>query len=387
MWMLREVLYTLSVAALLASLAGIGYLILALLRVALFRNRPESGGAYTPPVTVMKPLRGLESQLYENLLSFCDQDYPVFQVVFGVQTARDPAVSVVERVIAAFPGHDFVLAVGGSTSVENPKVANLKNMVDSARHDILIVSDADMRVDRVYLRSVVKPFAAPNVGAVTAPYAGVPIAGIASVIGAMFINDQFTPSVLVALVFERLQYCFGSTMGVRRAVLDAIGGFGALGDYLADDYMLGKLVSDCGYAIVHAPYVVRNIVADSSISSLWFRQLRWARTIRALRPVGYSLSFLTYGFSMALLYLAVSRDLRVGLALLFAAGGLEVALHYAARRAFQTTHRAVPWLAPVRDLLGFAVWIASFFGRGVRWHHQEFSLEPGGSHSRFEVSR
>ncbi len=362
-----------------ASLAGIAYLVAAIASVAAFRRRRYPAAGLCPPVTVLKPVCGLEHGLYENLRSFCDQDYPEFQVIFGVRDPEDPALPVVRRVIRDFPAAEPVLLVGGAADAANLKVSSLVNMFPAARHDLIVVADSDMRVDRNYLRGVASAFGDPRVGAATCLYSGTPVGGIASRLGAMFINDWFLPSVLVALAFQELRFCFGATMAVRREALGAIGGFGALAPYLADDYMLGDLVARHGYRVALSPYVVECVVAEAGPRSLVAHELRWARTVRACRPAGYAFSIIGNGaVSLALLHFLASGFGVAGGALLLLAVALRVVLHAGARSVARVPGPAEPWLVPLRDLLCLAIWAASFWGRGVRWRGRRFSVRPDG---------
>lgn len=362
---------------LIATFAGIAYLCLAIWRVLAFRTATTNND-FTPPVSILKPICGLEPALYENLRTFCEQEYPQYEVIFGVHSSEDPAIAVIERVIGDARSCVPTLVIGNEGGAANPKIANLQSMMPHARHDIVVIADADMRVDETYLRNVVLPFARGQVGAVTALYRGVPSTGRCSGLAAMFINEQFAPSVLVALMLEPLRYCFGSTMAVRRSVLDAIGGLDALAPYLADDFMLGKLVSDRGFDVVLASTLVQNVVRECTFAEVWTHQLRWARTIRVSRPLGYAGSVVTFAFSMALLYLATSWNLGPGIALILVAGALDVALHHATRARFGVDSPAAPWLAPVRDVLGCAIWVASYVVNGVRWRNAALSIDATG---------
>jgi ceramide glucosyltransferase len=363
-----------------AGAAGVAYLAAACLRVAAFRRRPPSPpDGFTPPVTVLKPVCGLDHGLEDNLRSFCDQDYPAYQVVFGVRDPGDPAIPVIRRVIRELGDRDVSLVVGGGAAGGNPKAGNLAHMHPSARHGILVVADSDMRVGRDYLRAVVVPFADPGVGAATCLYAGNPAPGLASRLGALYINDWFLPSVLVALAIQDLRFCFGATMAVRREVLESIGGFEALAPYLADDYMLGEMVSRRGHAVRLAPYVVENVVFEPGIRSLLAHELRWARTIRACRPAGYAVSFLGSGaITTSVLFFLFSGGGPAGVALVSAAAALRTALHYMVRAVVPVPVPAAPWLLPVRDLLCLGVWGASFLGRSVSWKESRLSVRPDG---------
>jgi ceramide glucosyltransferase len=367
-----------SQALLACCLASLAYAAFTIVRVAIFRmpDRPPPG--FAPPVTILKPLRGLEASLEDCLRSFCDQDYSDFQVVFGVEDELDAAVPVVRRLIAEYSERDLSLVVNDRLVGPNRKASNLANMQSAAKHDILVVADSDVRVTPDYLRSVVAPFAEPGVGAATCLYKAMPLGGLSSVLGAMFINDWFLPSVVAMLAFEKLRFCFGATMAVRRDTLESVGGFSALAPYLADDYMLGQLVSARGQAVRLAPFVVVNVVHEPDTATLFRHELRWARTVRTVRPVGFALSFLTDTLPLTLLYAAAAPGAPLAPALLGAALLLRAGIDAVVRRRFAVPGPYRPWLVPVRDLLSCVVRIGSFLGREVEWRTQEFSVNPSG---------
>jgi ceramide glucosyltransferase len=362
---------------LLASLASLAYVAFAIIRVRAFgrrRDRPVAG----PPVAVLKPVRGEEPGLYENLRSFCEQDYPAFQVVFGVRDAKDPALPVIERVMRDLPGRDLTLVVNDRVVGSNFKASNLANMYESAKYDLLVIADSDMRVGRTYLGTVVGLLADRSVGVVTCVYSGRSGGGVSGALGAMFINEWFLPSVLVARALHPDRFCFGATMAVRRDALEAIGGFGALASYLADDYMLGARMNARGLRVALSSYVVENIVSEPDVKALFSHELRWARTIRTVQPVGHAMSFLTYSVVLSCAYLLLSSSGDLGAAVAGAALALRIALHYAVRASLGVAEPARPWLVPVRDALGFVVWAASFWGRTVEWGGRKFSVTADG---------
>ena len=366
------------VIACTASMAAIFYVLWAVWAVHAFRRKPAAEATFRQPVTILKPICGLDPGLYGNLRSFCEQDYPDYQVIFGVRDAGDPAIAVIERVIADFPGRDLRLVIDERVIGTNLKVSNLANMMAQAKHDILVIADSDMRVGRNYLKAVTAPFEDARTGAVTCLYKGSPVGGLPSILGSLFINDWFVPSVLVALTFQPLRFCFGATMAVRRSALDEIGGFAALATHIADDYMLGKLVSDRGHKVELAPYMVENLVLEPDMKTLMRHELRWARTVRSVQPAGYAFSFLTQAIPLGLLAALISGLSSLGLGLLALAIVVRIVLHYAVRSAFGIRGDGAPWVVPMRDLLGFAVWIGSFFGRDVHWREQTFLLEADG---------
>ncbi len=357
------------------SLCGCAYLGVALAAVFRARGRSIPHTSNAPPITILKPLHGLEPELFENLCSFCDQDYDRFQVIFGARPGDDVAIDVARRVIERFPARDLTLVVDDTVRAGNPKMAKVAAMLPHAKHMLLAISDADMRVRPGYLRALAAEFDDERVGAVTALYSGSPRGGVASVLGAMHINDQFAPSVLVAATLGPMQFTFGSTMAVRRDVLDSIGGVDALAAHLADDYMLGALVYRVGRRVALSPFVVDNIVFERDLAALWHHELRWARTIRVQRPLGYAGSVVTYPLPFALVLLFVPGYTLAGAVLTTLALSLRLVLHREMQRLFADPAPRSAMLVPLRDILGLAVWAGSYFGRGVRWRGAEFPLK------------
>jgi ceramide glucosyltransferase len=373
----------LSAALSLVAICGIGYLGVALYALRRFVVIPSqsseaphdfSANRELPPMTILKPVHGLEIELFENLCSFCEQDYPIFQVIFGVQRRDDPAIPVIRAVIDRYARSlDVAFMVDDTRFAGNPKMANVAKMMKEAKHDLLVISDADMRVEPDYLRAVAAAFDDPNVGAATSPYVGSPRGGIVSELAAMQVNDQFLPSVLVALLIQPLAFCFGSTMAVRRSVLSEIGGIEELRTHLADDYILGALVHARGYRVGLCRYVVRNVMHETGLGSLWHRELRWARVIRSQRPLGYAFSFITFPLPFALLVLLLPGSTVAGLMLSTIALALRIAVNRCRPALVERppSESSSLWLIPARDILGLAVWAASFFGKTVRWRQQK----------------
>jgi ceramide glucosyltransferase len=375
-----------------AAAASIAYTAFAVARVAAFGRRVrerESSDAVsalfrpatgpTPAVTVLKPVRGLEPELEANLRSFCRQEYPSFDVVFGVLDPNDAALPLLRRIAAEFPGRATVIAGDGTARCRNPKIATLLPMLEHATGEILVISDSDMRVTPGYLDAVAAAFADQRVGAATALYRGEPAdSDVASALGAMWITEQFAPSVLVANTVEPLSYCFGSTMAVRRSVLEAIGGLAALGDHLADDHRLGRLVAEHGRSVVLVPYVVANVVSERGVRALIEHEVRWARTIRSVRPASYLGILLTYPLPLAVAYGALERDKRRARLVYLIALIVRLCLRFAARKAFGTERRAPRGLAMLRDVLGIAVWAIGLRGRLVRWRDEPLRVTPDG---------
>src|SRR5258708_4524259 len=246
-----------------------------------------------PAATILKPLCGAEPETYDCLRSVCDQDYPHFQVVFGVADLNDPVVALVERLKREFPHRDLDLIVDRRQHGSSRKVSNLVNMIPLARHGVSVISDSYVRVARHYLARAVPPLRDPEVGIVTCPYRGVPRAGLWALLGSQFINEWFIPSVRVAALGGSRSFAFGSTIAIDRRVLSRIGGFMAVANQLADDYRLGEMTRRLGLRTVLSDVVVETSGGEERFEALVQHELRWLRTLLALRPLGYVLSFVT----------------------------------------------------------------------------------------------
>ena len=369
--------------------ASLGYLTVAAYCVLSFGrrlSRPAVPPKKRPGVTLYKPLCGAEYGMKENLLSFCRQDYPDYQVVFGVSDAEDPAISVVRSVISACPDVDAELVLDDRSNGNNPKVSNLINMDVVARHDVLIISDSDMRVEADYIERVVAAFDSDRVGLVTCLYKGTPAPGLASHLGAMFINQWFTPSALIPALFGKMKHCFGATMAIRRDVLNEIGRLDAIAANLADDYTLGRLVREAGYEIRLADVVVENMVEEAGLKALVLHELRWARTIRAVEPIGFLSTFLTDTVPLGLVL--GGATLLAGHGWAWAAAPLALALsfrlllHFVTKTIFPS-ERPVPFrLIPLRDVLSFLVRLLCYTGGTVNWRNSVLSVGKGGEIGR-----
>lgn len=360
----------------LAALA-MAYTVMAWLAVWLRRGPSQSGPATLPRVTVLKPLCGAERHLYDCLRSFCDQAYPRFQIVFGVRDPDDPAVTVVRRLQREFPGLDLQIAINPAQHGSSGKVSNLINMMPFARYEYLVVADSDVRVAPDYLARVVPPLLDSAVGIVTCPYRGYPRGGPWSVLGAAFINDWFMPSVYVAALFGSRAFAFGATIAMRREVLASIGGFMPIADQLADDYRLGELTRRMGLRTVLSEVVVETSVDEGSLGHLVRHELRWLRTIRAVRPLGYGLSFVTFGLAPAALGSLVAAGARAALAMLAITALARLMLHSTGRDARSAL--AQLWALPLTDLLAFALWCWGFVTRRVQWRHARYRVARDGS--------
>jgi ceramide glucosyltransferase len=353
------------------------YLVGATIAAVRFARCPLPMGAEQPAVSLLKPLHGEEPGLYENLRSFIEQDYPSLQLVLGANDPKDGALPVADKLIRDMPAADITLVVGAPVRGSNLKVANLENMAPAARHDIFVISDSDMRVDRRYLGAIITPLHDPSTGLVTCLYRGVSTGGMWSDLGALHINLGFLPSALLAAAIGVDRGCFGATIALRRDTLQRIGGFTGVRDELADDQRIGEAVRALGLAVMLSRYLVEARAWEPSFAGLWRHELRWARTVRTITPAGFAGSILTHAVAIAGLGAAATGfDLTSCIFLVISLALRWVTAGVIAGALGLTTAKL--WLLPARDALSFAVFVASFFGRAVFWRGQVFQVEPSG---------
>ena len=362
-----------SVGCYVAAAFGCGYALFAAWAARGFvLTAPAPAGA-RPAVTLLKPLHGLEPDLYANLAGFCAQAYPSpVQIVFGVDDPADPAVAVVRKLVADFPDRDLTLVINARRYGENRKVSNLINMARQARHEVLVICDSDIVVAPDYLDHIVAALAQPGVGLVTCLYRGAAAAGIWSRLSAAAIDYHFLPNVLVGLKLGLAAPCFGSTIALRSKTLAEIGGFEAVADQLADDYALGALVRGTGQTVAIPNYIVAHVCAERSANDLIGHELRWARTIRSIDPAGFAGLAITHALPLALCGLALGGINPAGF-IVVAALACRFILQSEIDRAFHLRGEFF-WLGPLRDLLSFAIFIVSFCGRGVEWRGHRYGL-------------
>jgi ceramide glucosyltransferase len=361
--------------------AGLGQAVAGYLALRRFRV-PSAPSTMRPKVSVLKPLHGNDAMQEEALASNLLQDYPDYQVVFGVQDPGDPALAVVERLRARFPARDIAVVCDTTPHGRNRKIGNLINMFPAARHDIIVIADSDVHVAPDYLARVVEALMVPGTGLVTTLYTGLSATGtLPGLLGATAITHGFLPGALLGRAMGR-QDCLGATMALRRDTLMAIGGLEALSDHLADDNMLGRLVLAEGLAVRLAATVPATTVCETTISDLFRHELRWARTIRALVPVQFALSSVQYPLAWAALAMALSNGANWSICLFLAAWAAraavalgvddELALTTARPMAGTTGEMwlATPapiWLLPLRDLMSVSVILASTVSDRVEW--------------------
>lgn len=351
------------------SAAGLVYLMLALVRTVKFASRIVPGivdDEFAPSITILKPVAGIETGLYEYLASFCMQDYPNYEVVFCLHDEDDPAAYIVERVRGDFIHTRIRVAIGHNDAMANPKIANLAKPGAEPNGEIVVIADSDVLVTPEYLRAVAAEFATETTGATTCLYGAMTNGRVVSELGALHVEDEFLPSVLVALMLGPLRFCMGATMAVRRDVLERIGGLEALGPYLADDHALGELVAEHGADVTLCNYTVSTAVSERNFFDLWSHELRWGRTKRAQAPLGYAFSFVMYPLPFALALWALAPGWPSFTLFIYIAT-LRLFVHVASRGALRERRKTRWWLVPVRDAMSLAVWLVSMFGRSVKW--------------------
>ncbi len=343
-----------------------------------FREPLEKNSRLTPPVSILKPVRGAEAESYTNFSTFCSLDYPEYEILFCANDADDPAVPVVEKLIQDFPQQSIRLLIGSEFSGSNDKVRKLCRLAQEARYSILVVSDGDIRVQPDYLRAVVSAFQDPRVGAVTCPYLVKPRPRLGPELEAIGVTSDFFPGVLMARRMEGVKFALGATMAVRSDVMAEIGGFEAIADSFSDDYELGKRVAAYGYRVQLIPHVVWTVPASEGPLDFFTHQLRWAVGVRNSRPWGHFGRILSQGLPWAVA--AAALDARaVGLAFVGAYLVLRLAMAWtvAVWGLKDPLVRRKWWLVPLWDLVAFAVWAASLTRKRIRWGDSEFYVRNG----------
>jgi ceramide glucosyltransferase len=364
-------------------LPSAAYSIISLFSALKFFNKPSQHHQRTisPGVSILKPVKGMDEDSYDNFASFCCQQYSGnVQLIFAVASADDPVIPVIEQLISDFSNHDISLVINPAIHGPNYKVSNLVNALPEARHDIIVVSDSDISVEEDYLLSVTAHFADQLVGLVTSLYRTSEVHGIATALEAIGFTSEMIPNVIVAQKLEGLTFALGASMAVRREALAAIGGFEALAGYLADDYQLGNKIHRAGWKIALDNAFVESVIKRESLMSVLSRQLRWSRTMRVSRPGGYLASGITLPFPAALLATLLAKPLWIGLTALTLLYAVRLTVNTIYSRYF-VKDELLPrwlWLLPLRDMLSFFAWAFSFMGNRVEWRGSRFILKSGG---------
>jgi ceramide glucosyltransferase len=333
-----------------------------------------------PPVSILKPLKGVDPEIWESFCSHCEQDYPQFQLIFGVSDPGDPAIEVVRKLQGKYPNIRIELIVCDRVLGANIKVSNLAQMLPAARHELLLVNDSDIRVPPDYLRKVIAPLAADSVGLVTCLYRAVASPTLGSRLEALGISTDFVPGVLSARFLERgLHFGLGSTLAFRLRDLHAIGGFEALLDYLADDYELGRRIASTGKKVELSVATVTTFLPAYTLREYFRHQLRWSRTIRDVRRWGYAGLFFTFGLPWALVTLLAAHWAAWSCVLFALTFAMRLAIGFVAAAVVlndRQIFRYIPLLL-LRDLIAPLIWAAGFTGNRIHWRGDVFDLKDG----------
>lgn len=347
--------------------------------IAFVRYPQPINFEFHPAVTILKPICGLDRDAQANLASFCQQDYPEYQIIFAVRDRHDPVIELIQKMIQQFPDVDMQLVVSDRIIGVNLKVSNLANAVAAAKHEILLIADSDIRVGKDYLQRVIQPLQDQNVGVVTCLYRSV-AQGWVTTLEAVATATDFHTGVLVKNQHSGIKFAFGSTIVIRQQVLEAIGGFGAIADYLADDFQLGHLPAQAGYKVVLSDYIVDHILDTSTLADSIQRQIRWARCIRVSQPWGYLGLLFTYGTVTSLLFLITTGGSTLGLIVLFGTWSIRLLMGWVV--GVNILHDSVAkkflWLIPGRDLISFAIWLLGFVSSTIEWRGRQLKLIKGG---------
>ena len=334
---------------------------------------------FHPPVSILKPLCGIDGNTYENLASFCRQDYPDYQIIFGVQDQADPVIAIVKQLIQDFSTIDLQLVISDRTIGPNLKISNLANAADQAKHEILLISDSDIRVTSDYLINVVQPLRDDSVGVVTCMYRS-QVQGWITDFEALGISTELAPTTLVSRKLSGMNFGIGATIAIRKSVLAAIDGFRSVAKYLHDDFHLGRMPFDSGYQVVLSHYVVSHGLDTASLPDLIQHQTRWNRGIRVCQPWGYAGQIFTFGTVASLVFLLVTPAPELGWMVLGITWFFRLVMAWivGVNVLNDPIVKKLFWLVPLSDLIRFTLWCYGFVGDRIEWRGQQLKLARDG---------
>ncbi len=377
-------LFSLRAFLLLLVVAALAYYLIAFVAGFLWakdrRRQRELGTAFTPPISILIPVRGADEESGETFASFCRQDYPKFQILFGCRDADDSAVPIIQKLQNEYPDIKIDLIISANEIGTNAKVSNLHNIFQHALYEYIFIVDSDIKVEPDYVCRVVAPLQQSNVGMVTCVYRGARAKSFASLLENIGLSSTFGPEVMTSRMLEGVKFALGSTIAMKRETLNKIGGFAAIADYLADDFWLGFLTANEGLEIIISDVVVDHIPKKETMISMLKHQLRWNKAVRVSRPKGYAGLVLTYGIPTSFLLLlslrfsspvwAVFVGTMIFRLLTAVFGGVILMKDFTLLKNI--------WLLPIRDFIGFGVWLVGFFGKKVEWRGVQYSLTKDG---------
>jgi ceramide glucosyltransferase len=365
-----------------AAIPFVYYLIAIYSSIKFFTSVPRNKAQksdFTPPISNLKPVRGLDPEAYENFASFCRQDYPDYELLFCVHDQFDPAVPVLEKLVRDFPGCKIRILYGSGRNAINDKVAKLVRLVNEAEHEVLVINDSDVRVKPDYFRTVVAPLHNPKVGGVTCLYVSVDDTTIAQSFQSMGMISDFYPGVMVAWLLDGVKFAFGQTIVTTRKLIEGFGGFQALESRPADDLLTGRLIAAQGVTVEMLPYAVQTVADYQSLAGLLIKRLRWMTVMRHMRPWGHAGLIFTQGlawsllavavhptFSVAAFYFGMYLMLRTVMTLCVGTWGLRE------KNLWKTLPLFVTW-----DATAFFIWLASFVRRSIRWRGVDYIVKSG----------
>jgi ceramide glucosyltransferase len=346
----------------------------------LFFLRPQAVDyTFQPPISILKPVCGLDRGAYNNWASFCRQDYLPYQIIFGVSDSNDPAIAVLRQLIRDFPKVDIRLVIDSRIIGSNLKVSNLANLEPYAQHNLLLISDSDIRVGRDYLQRLVQPMQNSQTGVVTCLYRSRVYSFIAA-LEALSISTDFHATVLLARQLGWMKFAMGSSILIRRNVLETIGGFKAIADHLADDFILGNLTTQAGFSVVLSDYVVGHTLETDTLTNLIQHQTRWNRCTRAANPLGYLGLVFSHGTVFSLAFFCLSKASITGWEVLGVMWTMRILMGWivGVKGLEDRVATRFLWLIPLRDLLSFGLWCYGFMGDRIVWRGKQFRLVSGG---------
>ncbi len=368
-------------AVLLVAATPLAYYVTAILAALRFfrSERSRTLPPYTPPVSLLKPVKGVDFASYENFSSFCRQDYPDYEILFAANGENDPAVPLIQRLAAEFPRREIRLITGAAQVGANRKVNSLIGLAREARHEILVLTDGDVRVGPNYLREVIAPFADTATGAVTSFYRGIAEKSLGAELEAIGASSDFFSGVLVAKWMEGMKFALGASIVTTKHWVARIGGFEAIANMHSDDYELGRRIEKAGGRVLLSREPVWTMYPAQTARGFWNHQVRWARTVRLCRPISYLGLIFTHGLPWVLLAAAIAPAKWIAAAYLLSYLVLRLVMAWTVGvwGVGDEVLRRKLWLVPLRDAIYFAVWLASFASNRIHWSGEDFTMEKG----------
>jgi ceramide glucosyltransferase len=368
-------------AVLLVAVSPLSYYVFSSVAAWRFfrRERARKLPEFTPPISILKAVHGVDFATHENYSSFCRQNYPQYEILFAVNDQDDTAVPAIQRVAQEFPGREIRLLIGAESLGANRKVNKLARMASEARHEFLVLTDGDVRVGPNFLRQVVAPFVSGHTGAVTSFYAGIAQDNLGAQLEAIGAASDFFAGVLMADWMEGIHFALGASIATTKTWVSKIGGFAPFADMLADDYELGQRIAEAGGEVLLSREIVWTMYPAQTWRGFWQHQLRWARTVRLCRPLSYAGLIFTHGLPWAVLAFVVAPTRWLGAAYLTAYLVLRLVMAWMVGvwGVRDETVRRKPWLIPLRDAINFVVWLTSLFGDRIVWGGIEYKIDRG----------